>query len=55
MRINMAELLADPAQRRELYIRVIMATQSREGIDTTREQAERAADKIMGEREKRDA
>ncbi len=45
MRINMTELLADPVKRKELMVRVIIATQAREGIETTREQAEAAYEK----------
>jgi hypothetical protein len=41
-RVNIRKILSDPSQRRELIVRVIIATQAREGIDTTREQAERA-------------
>ena len=42
--------LADPAKRRELMVRVIMATQAREGVETSREQAEAAYDKVQGEK-----
>ena len=49
MRINMADLLADPVARKELMIRVIIATQAREGIETTREQAEAAYEKVRRE------
>lgn len=47
MRINMADLLADPEKRKELMVRVIIATQAREGIETTREQAEAAYEKAQ--------
>lgn len=50
MRINMADLLADPVARKELMVRVIIATQAREGIKTTRAQAEAAYEKVQGER-----
>ena len=50
MRINMTELLANPEQRRELMVRVIMATQLREGVETSREQAEAAYDKVQKEK-----
>ena len=50
MRINMVDLLADPVARRDLMIQVIMATQNREGIETTYEQAEAAYDKIQKEK-----
>lgn len=45
-RIDIRALLADPVLRRELMVRVIIATQAREGIVTTREQAEAAYDAI---------
>ena len=44
----------DPALRRELTVRSIIATQAREGIVTTREQAEAAYDKVNNEKEKRE-
>ena len=46
----MADLLADPVKRKELMVRVIIATQAREGIETTREQAEAAYEKIQREK-----
>ncbi len=46
MRIDIRSLLADPRLRRELLVSVIQAIQSREGIDTTREQAEAAYDAV---------
>ena len=49
-RVNIKAILADPVQRRELMIRGIIATQAREGIVTTREQAEAAYDKIQAEK-----
>lgn len=48
-RINIKAILSDPAQRRDLVVRCIIAIQSREGIDTTREQAEAAYDKVHRE------
>jgi hypothetical protein len=45
----MTELLADPAKRKELMVRVIIATQAREGIETTPEQAEAAYEKVQRE------
>lgn len=48
-RPSIKEILSDPVQRRELMIRVIIATQAREGITTTREQAEAAYDKVQNE------
>ena len=44
-RVNIKAILANPVQRRELCVRCIIATQAREGITTTREQAEQAYDK----------
>ena len=41
-RVNLRGMLAQPDLRRELMIPTLQATQRREGIDTTREQAERA-------------
>lgn len=50
MRVDIRKILADPQARRELMVRVIIATQAREGITTTREQAERAYDAVQAER-----
>ena len=41
-RIDMKALLADADLRRELMVSTIQATQAREGIETTRDQADRA-------------
>ena len=41
-RVNVKVILADPDLRRKLMVRTIQATQAREGIETTAEQAERA-------------
>ena len=41
-RVNVKAILADPDLRRKLMVRTLQATQSREGIDTTEEQAEQA-------------
>ena len=41
-RVNVKAILADPDLRRKLMVRTIQATQAREDIDTTAEQAERA-------------
>jgi hypothetical protein len=49
MRVNIKAILADPIKRRELYVRTIIATQAREGIVTTRAQAEAAYDKVQRE------
>lgn len=48
-RVNVRAILADPADRRELAIRTIMAIQHREGIMTTRAQAARAYDLVIQE------
>ena len=48
-RVNIKAILADPVKRRELMVRSIIATQAREGITTTREQAEAAYDKVLAE------
>lgn len=45
-RVDIRSILADPVQRRELMVAVIMATQHREGIFTTKAQAEAAYDKV---------
>jgi hypothetical protein len=49
-RIDVRSILMDERLRRELMVDVIVATQAREGIETTREQAERAYDAIRTER-----
>jgi hypothetical protein len=49
-RVNIRAILRDPRQRRELMVRCIIATQAREGIETTREKAEAAYDKVQRER-----
>jgi hypothetical protein len=41
-RVNIRGILANPDLRRELMVPTLQATQAREGIETTREQAERA-------------
>jgi len=41
-RVNVKAILADPDLRRNLMVSTIQATQAREGIDTTYEQADRA-------------
>ena len=41
-RVDLKMILADPDLRRKLMVRTIQATQAREGIETTVEQAERA-------------
>ena len=49
-RLNVRAILADPAQRRRLIVGVIIATQAREGIGTTPEQAGAAYDRVLAER-----
>lgn len=49
LRVDLRAILANPAQRRELMVRTLIATQAREGITTTREQAEAAHDKVQKE------
>jgi len=41
-RFDLKKILADPDMRRKLMVPTIQATQAREGIETTREQADRA-------------
>lgn len=49
-RIDVKAILRDPVQRRELMVTTIIATQAREGITTTRAQAEAAYDAVQKER-----
>lgn len=49
-RIDIKGILRDPVKRRELFVGVIIATQAREGIITTRAQAEAAYDTVQKER-----
>ena len=46
-RVQIKDILGDPEERKELMIRTIIATQAREGIDVTREQAEEAYEKVQ--------
>jgi hypothetical protein len=48
-RVDIRAILADPRRRREMMIAWLIATQAREGIETTREQAEAAIDKVRQE------
>jgi len=48
-RRNIRAILANPAQRRELLTQTIVATQAREGIETTLPQAEAAYDAVQAE------
>lgn len=47
-RLNIKQILQNPQQRKELFVGVIQFLQNIEGIDTTREQAETAYDKVRG-------
>jgi hypothetical protein len=49
-RVDVKEILRDPDLRRRLVVSVIQATQAREGINTSREQAERAYDAVQDEK-----
>lgn len=46
MRVDIKAILQDSRLRRELMVKTIIATQAREGITTSREQAEAAYDKV---------
>ena len=46
-RVNIKEILQDPQKRRELFVGAIQFLQNIEGIDTTKEQAETAYDKVQ--------
>ena len=46
-RVNVREILANPTKRRDLFVACLMAIQAREGIETTREQAEAAYDLVQ--------
>lgn len=46
-RVDIKALLANQERRREMFIRVIVATQAREGIITTLEQAAQAYDAVQ--------
>lgn len=48
-RVDIRSILADPCKKRKLLVRCIIATQAREGIDTTVEQAEAAYDAVQNE------
>lgn len=49
-RVDIKGILSDPCLRRKLMVEVIIATQAREGIETTREQAENAYDRVQEEK-----
>ncbi len=46
-RVDIKAILANPAQRRQLMVTTLIATQAREGVVTTQEQAEAAYDKVQ--------
>ncbi len=48
-RVDIQAILADPDHRRRLVVEGIIGDQAREGIVTTREQAEAAADEALKE------
>ncbi len=48
-RVNIHRILASPRLREKLFVAVIIATQAREGITTTEEQAQRAYRKVSTE------
>ena len=48
-RVNIKEILQDPIKKKELMVGVIQFLQNIEDIDTTKEQAENAYDKIQDE------
>ena len=48
-RVNLRKIIGNPRLRRKLMVGCIVATQAREGITTTREQAEAAYDKVRSE------
>lgn len=45
-RLDIKKILADPEIRRTMMVNLIIATQAREGITTTRAQAEAAYDMV---------
>jgi hypothetical protein len=46
-RINIKQILSNPKQKKQLMVEAIQFLQNIEGIDTTKEQAENAYDKIQ--------
>lgn len=50
-RVNLQAILADEHLRRWLMVTTIQAMQAREGVETTRVQAERAYDVVQREKE----
>ena len=51
--VDLKAILQDPEKRRTLMVDLIIAIQAREGIMTTREQAEAAYDRAQRERKAR--
>ena len=52
-RVNIRKILDTPELRRKLMVDSIIATQAREGIVTSRAQAEAAYDKVLNEKASR--
>jgi hypothetical protein len=50
-RVNIKQILSNPKQKKELMIGAIQFLQTIEGIDTTKEQAENAYDKVQKEKD----
>jgi hypothetical protein len=48
-RVNIKQILSNPKQKKELMVGAIQFLQNIEGIDTTKEQAENAYDKVQEE------
>lgn len=48
-RVDIKAILADPVKRKALMVDALIATQAREGITTTRAQAEAAYEKVQAE------
>jgi hypothetical protein len=49
-RVDIAAILKDPVARRRMCVDTIIAMQAREGIETTRAQAEAAYDRVQAEK-----
>ena len=49
-RVNIRAILANPAERRKMFVSTLIAIQAREGITTTQEQAEAAYDRLQEEK-----
>ena len=47
-RLNIKAILADPEKRKKLFVETIIATQAREGVVTTQEQALEAYYSVKG-------